>query len=370
MSRGPVHVGDVVRAAGALGITGSDGIRALVHAMGLSAGAGAAPAAAAARPDARPRPTPSPSPSGPNGERPAPRSEDRAPGRTRPPGVPAPRPAQPVAARPAAVPQWPGPEVRRPAGGSLLTFPPGPAEPREEPDAEPVEAQLPEEVLFAAPDEGPERLPAPPWNPRTEQAIMHAVAATEALGRDIDPRRLIDLAIRRLGGGPRAGDRRIPYRSRPTTRAGLHVLLDRGPSMRPFRHDHAWIARLARRVLPPDHLRILDFRLAQGVSADGGRTWQRSLRLARGTPVLLVSDLGHLRPPVAGRHHASSGEWLAFLGRLLRAGHPVVCVTPYRPEAYPAAVRRTVPLVPLDRRTSVWSARGQIKRLLGPGRTA
>jgi hypothetical protein len=140
--------------------------------------------------------------------------------------------------------------------------------------------------------------------------------------------------------------------------------------MRPFRHDHQWITRLARHILPPDQLRVLDFRLAQGVSPDGGRTWHTDTCLTPGTPVLLVSDLGLLRLPVAVRNQASPAEWLAFVTRLLRAGHPVACLTPYPAEAYPAAVRRRLALVPLDRRTSVWSARDRIRQVRHPGRTA
>jgi hypothetical protein len=253
-------------------------------------------------------------------------------------------------------------------GRSLITFvpPETPDDPRRTAEEPPAAG----EPLFAERGGVPEQPLAPPWNPRTQQAIMLAVAATEALGRELDHRRLIDLTVRRLGGRLLTGDRRLPYRPRPTTRAGLHVLLDRSPSMRPFRHDHQWIARLARQVLSPDQLRILDFRLPQGVSPDGGRTWDTAVRPAPGTPVLLFSDLGHLRPSVTVRNQASPADWFAFLSRLKHAGHAVTCLTPFSPEVYPAAVRRTVALVPLDRRTSVWSARAQIRLLRRRGRTS
>ncbi|MFF3945898.1 hypothetical protein ACFYYN_13835 [Streptomyces sp. NPDC001902] len=335
MSRGPVHAGDVVRAAAALGIADPAGVLSLVRAMGL--------------PGPGPRP---PEPDGPateprQGTEPSPPA--RPVGRTVPGdggGVPEPSPGTATGADP--------------AGRSVITFapprtPPGPGRPAGEPAG-------PEEPLFADRGEVSEQPPSPPWNPRTQQAIMLTVAATEALGRELDHRRLIDLMVRRLGGRPSSG-LRLPYRPRPTTRAGLHVLLDRSPSMRPFRHDHQWVARLARQVLAPDQLRILDFRLPQGASADGGRTWGAAVRPAPGTPVLLVSDLGRLRPPVAVRNQASPADWLAFLGRLKHAGHPVTCLTPFSPDVYPPAVRRLVALVPLDRRTSVWSARSQIRRL-------
>jgi hypothetical protein len=72
-----------------------------------------------------------------------------------------------------------------------------------------------------------------------------------------------------------------------------------------------------------------------------------------GQPVILLSDLGHLQPPLPGRHHSSPAGWLPYLRRLREAGASVVCLTPYPAEEYPAAVRRTVALVPLDRRVSV-----------------
>lgn len=351
MSPGPVHAGDVLRAAGALGITDAQDVLALVRAMGLPNSP--LRSAGLSSPADRPRQPMPDSGSAPGAEAPGRRPTARRPDVTRGHGAPA----------------APGPALPAPSGGSLLSFslPESLDASLEEAGEQPLPAG---EILFGSPGEARERPPAPPWNPRTERAIMHAVAATEAVSREVDRRRLIALVIRRLGGHPLTGDRPIPYRLRPTTRAGLHLLLDRGPSMRPFRHDHLWVARLAHQVLPPDQLRVLDFRLTQGVSTDGGHTWSTTVRLTPGTPVLLVSDLGYLRPPVAVRHQASPADWFAFLKRLRRAGHPVTCLTPFRPETYPAAVRRTAALVPLDRRTSAWSARAQVRQVRRSGRTA
>ncbi|NBM20908.1 hypothetical protein GUY61_36445, partial [Streptomyces sp. GC420] len=155
---------------------------------------------------------------------------------------------------------------------------------------------------------------------------------------------------------------RVPYRHRTTTRAGLHLLLDRGESMRPFGPDHAWIAGLAARLLPPGQLRIMDFRITRGASEDGGRTWGPHPVPPPGRPVILLSDLGHLQPPLPGRHHSSPPDWIPYLRRLRRAGSRVICLTPYRPEDYPAAVRQLVTLLPLDRRTSVRTARSATRR--------
>ncbi|WP_185806643.1 hypothetical protein, partial [Streptomyces sp. RP5T] len=203
--------------------------------------------------------------------------------------------------------------------------------------------------------------PASPWNPRTERALFLAVAGTLTTGRAVDHPRLVELVVRGLAGGPVARPR-VPYRHRLTTRAGALLLLDRGESMRPFRHDQEWIARLAARILPPGGLRVLDLRIAQGVSRDRGRTWEPHPVPAHGQPVLLLSDLGHLQPPLPGRHHSSPASWLPYLRRLREAGCRTVCLTPYPAEEYPAAVRRTVALVPLDRRVSVRLAQTTARR--------
>lgn len=203
--------------------------------------------------------------------------------------------------------------------------------------------------------------PSPPWNPRTERAVFLAVAATAVTGRAVDHSRLVDLVVRSLAGG-QVDRPKVPYRQRPTTRAGALLLIDRGESMRPFRHDQEWIGRLAVRILPPGGLRVLDLRIAQGVSRDRGRTWEPHPIPPHGQPVLLLSDLGHLQPPVPGRHHSSPTSWLPYLRRLREAGSPVVCLTPYSAEEYPAAVRQTVALVPLDRRLSVRHAQAAARR--------
>jgi hypothetical protein len=203
--------------------------------------------------------------------------------------------------------------------------------------------------------------PAPPWNPRTERAVFLAVAATAVTGRAVDHSRLVDLVVRSLAGG-QVDRPKVPYRQRSTTRAGALLLIDRGESMRPFRHDQEWIGRLAVRILPPGGLRVLDLRIAQGVSRDRGRTWEPHPVPPHGQPVLLLSDLGHLQPPVPGRHHSSPTSWLPYLRRLREAGSPVVCLTPYSAEEYPAAVRETVALVPLDRRLSVRHAQAAARR--------
>jgi len=381
VNRSPAPLGDLLRTARVLGVSDPDGLTTLAAALGLSLpSAGRTPSTRANAPSDGPGRRTGPVRPSRGGEgttaresRPGTgtRSAGRADGRDAPSGpgtwdaaAPGPyhRTPDPSVSPPEPVP---GPDTRSATGGSLLLI-------RAARPAPTTEAEQPlwrETDPSAPPDDGTDELlghteafdmpwptalprPAPPWNPRTERAVFLALAGTSMTGRAVDHPRLVDLVVRILAGGQVARPR-VPYRQRTTTRAGALLLIDRGESMRPFRHDQEWITRLAARILPPGGLRVLDLRIAQGVSRDRGRTWQPHPVPPHGQPVLLLSDLGHLQPPSPGRHQSSPAGWLPYLRRLREAGNPVVCLTPYPAEEYPAAVRRTVALVPLDRRVSV-----------------
>ncbi|MGY5046849.1 hypothetical protein ACWDE0_14570 [Streptomyces sp. 900105755] len=381
MSRSPARLGELLRAARALGVSDTDGLTTLAAALGLALttdGPGTDDPARRARRAADPvRPFRGEGTTG-GAVRPGPGTG--SPARTRgagtPPGPGAGDTTGPDPYRRTPVPpeQVPGPDTRSATGGSLLLV--GAARPA--PGGEPDRPQWRETGLPDPPDDSAGQLlghpeafdvswptalppPASPWDPRTERAVFLALAGTRTTGRAVDHPRLVDLVVRGLAGG-QTGRPRVPYRQRATTRAGALLLIDRGESMRPFRHDQEWITRLAGSILPPGGLRVLDLRIAQGVSRDRGRTWEPHPVPPYGQPVLLLSDLGHLRPPAPGRHHSPPANWLPYLRRLWEAGNPVVCLTPYPAEEYPAAVRRTVALVPLDRRVSVRLAQTAARR--------
>ncbi|MFF7473209.1 hypothetical protein [Streptomyces sp. NPDC008092] len=364
MSRSPGRLGDLLRAARALGVSDTDGLTTLATALGLAL----APDGPARRAGGPVRPSRGEGTAAGAGRA---GSGTGSPGRTGGaspspgPGAGAATAAGPYHRTPAPPEQVPGPDTRSATGGSLLLVRgarPAPGREAERPWWRETELTDPPgdgtEELLAHPEafdvSWPTALPrpAPPWDPRTERAVFLALAGTHTTGRAVDHRRLVDLVVRSLAGG-QISRPQVPYRQRTTTRAGALLLIDRGESMRPFRHDQEWITRLAGRILPPGGLRVLDLRIAQGVSRDRGRTWEPHPVPPYGQPVLLLSDLGHLQPPSPGRHHSPPASWLPYLRRLREAGNPVVCLTPYPAEEYPAAVRQSVALVPLDRRVSV-----------------
>ncbi|WP_329141182.1 hypothetical protein [Streptomyces sp. NBC_00670] len=400
MSRRRTQVGDLLRAARLLGVQDADGVARLAEAMGLPAGtAPGADSHVGGRPGRRPAAA-----DGPHAAEDGGRGGARRPvralhadgvsrtGGTERPAAPS-RRAGPtplngageeagtgtgataaVTARrsgPAGSAPEPYPAPPRATGASLLMLraplpPPDPTGP----DGEPALRDLADPGDVPGPDDPPDILdvpwvtapprPAPPWDPRTERAVFLAVASTYRGGHTVDHDRLLELVVRSLAGGP-LGRPRVPYRQRATTRAGVHLLLDRGESMRPFRDDQAWLAALAARVVPPDRLTVLDFRLRRGASRDGGRTWEPHPVPPHGQPVLLMSDLGRLRPPLPGRNHATPAQWLPYLRRLCRAGTPVVCLTPHPVREYPAAIRQLVTLFTLDRGIPVRTGRSGLR---------
>ncbi|MGA5699108.1 hypothetical protein [Peterkaempfera bronchialis] len=350
VTRGPVHLGDLLTAARVLRLESPDGLRLLARTLGLplpeppAAGAPQQPRAVEVPVQAR------------QPARPDPAVRDREPG---------PAPGRPRGPRPSPAPRLPsartvGPgdadTVAEPSTGSLTMLRGPDPGMRPRPPADPPTLPLLEQRHPAV------RRPPPPWDPRTQRGVMLAAASTDVPGREVDRDRLVDLAVRSLAGqAPRRGVR-VPRRVRPTTREGAVLLLDRATSMQPFRHDQAWLAELAGRVLRRDRVQVLDLLLRRGVSGDGGRSWQPYRPPSPGRPVLLLSDLGVLAVPFADRTATTPVEWLPWLRRLRRSGSPVTCLTPFPPESYPAVVRQAVPLVPLDRRTSIRFAHAETRR--------
>lgn len=326
-ARGRIHLGDLVRAIVALDVTDADTAAEIARMLGIA------------------------------GDADAPESVDGLDE-----ALPADEPAGPPA---------PGEVVPMPvlpdAGCSLLVLrgPHTSSEATEEP-AESSEApaeERPGEVdrlLEAGTDDraGP---PEPPWVGRWAPGVMFAVGSTDVVGRSVDERAL----VRRVAA--RSFLRELPRRARPTTRLGVQLLLDAGESMAPFRADQRWLRELAGGVVGRDRVEVVRFwgTPARGVRRVGRRERAAYRPPAAGTPVVLVSDLGLRRLPFSGDAAAGPGEWGEWIDAVRRAGCPVVCVTPYPARAHPWSLRQRVSLVPLDRRTSIRSARRETRRVRG-----
>ncbi|MER6913434.1 hypothetical protein ABT354_17345 [Streptomyces sp. NPDC000594] len=298
-------------------------------------------------------------------DRPAPRRPDPSPLLPPPPTLPPPPPRALVTPervpwpepRATSVPESHGPAVRfaeraprfslTPVDGLLtrtVSAPGGTAGPTPEPLLRPV-------VTTALPHE-------PPWKREWARGVMVAALSIPVESREFDQRELLRRVARQ------DALRSVPRRSRLTTRLGAQLLLDHGPAMAPFQDDRAWVRELAASVAGRDRLDVLRFRGTPGRGVVRRDPLDRGPYRAPqpGTPVVLFSDLGRTRHPLPDRWAPRPGEWTAFLDGVTRAGCPVICVTPYPGTDYPAALRRTVAFVPLDRSLSLRHAHAIVDR--------
>ncbi|GLF97922.1 hypothetical protein [Streptomyces yaizuensis] len=193
----------------------------------------------------------------------------------------------------------------------------------------------------------------PPWNRDWARGVTVAAVSTPVESREFDERALLRSVARQNALVS------VPRRARLTARRGVQLLLDHGPGMAPFQDDRDWLRELVASVAGRDRVEVLRFRgtPARGVVRDDPLTREPYRPPQPGTPVVLFSDLGRLRPPFTGRTAARPGEWERFTDSVTHSGCPVVCLTPYPDTDYPAALRRTVALVPLDRSLSLGHAR-------------
>ncbi|GKQ38818.1 hypothetical protein [Streptomyces sp. A012304] len=200
---------------------------------------------------------------------------------------------------------------------------------------------------------GPALPHEPPWKPDWARGIMFAAVSTPVAGREPDERSLLRSVARQ------DAVRALPRRHRFSTRRGAQLLLDHGPALAPFQDDRLWLRELIGSVAGRDRVELLRFRgtPTRGVvRRDPLRTEEYRPPLP-GTPVVLFSDLGLLRPPFTGRTVAPAGEWRHFLDLVARAGCPVVCLTPYRDADHPVELRDRVAFLSFDRRVCLKDAR-------------
>ncbi|MFE0516711.1 hypothetical protein [Streptomyces sp. NPDC058964] len=367
--RGTIYLGDLVRAVSLLQPQDLATAAAMADMLGL-----------APQPPHRDRPAPAP-PSGPAASADGTGAPERVPapafgrrpggGGRRPPdttsGATAPGsgPVPDGSAEPVALPATPavdGPPglPDRPVGFSLSLI--------RSPAAvgDPVVPEVDDEAteLSGPPDGyGPRPVVEPPWTPEWARGVMVAAVSVPLASRRLDQRALVRKVSRQ------EVLRAVPWQRRSSTRRGVQLLLDHGPGMTPFQDDRRWLQGLLGSVAGRDRVEVLRFTGSplRGV-AHGTLFGLRAYRApAPGTPVVLVSDLGRVRPRFAGRATAGAAEWLEFADRVLHAGCPTVCLSPFPATAYPSALAGRIALIPFDRRISLRHAREatrQIHRML------
>jgi hypothetical protein len=178
--------------------------------------------------------------------------------------------------------------------------------------------------------------------------ILSAVAAVPIGEGTIDEPRLIE-RVSRL-----RPIERLPRRKRPTLRRGLQLLVDRGRAMMPFAYDAHEIVAQLRSVVGRDNFAVLAFEETplSDVVAPRSRRPAPWTPPARGTPILVITDLG-LTQRYADVRGAAETEWLEFASRCRAAGCAVTVLVPRSAADWPTSLRRVFTILPWDRRTTV-----------------
>lgn len=206
-----------------------------------------------------------------------------------------------------------------------------------------------------------EHAPRPPLEPllvpEWTRAILSTALSTACGEGDVDVERVAERIARREAVTA------VPRLPLTTLRRGVQVLVDQGQGMQPFMRDLTAIQGEIRRVAGEHRARVLRFAgtpLRAAGAGPRGR-WGEYLPPPRGTPVLLLTDLGIGRPQLSA-DPATVEEWLELAAVVRRAGCPLVALVPYGAHRWPAALRDAMTLVEWDRPTSAARVRARVGR--------
>jgi hypothetical protein len=204
--------------------------------------------------------------------------------------------------------------------------------------------------------------------PRWTRGILSAALGRRAPEGEID----VEAVVRTISAAQPF--RVVPRRLVPRFGRGVQVLVDAGDAMTPFTEDQTWLAERIRVVGGRDRTEVLGIEYAEGFVAGDGMRLEWTDYFAKYVPVpgivtILISDLGIGRAPLA--RWTPPAQWLAFAGALQRRGVPLVAIVPYGRSRWPAALKKAIPIVQWDARTTARTARRAIElRLMRGGRSA
>jgi hypothetical protein len=179
---------------------------------------------------------------------------------------------------------------------------------------------------------------------QSSRALLGALVSTRRLAGAIDVPRLVE---RISQARPIEAIPRLAVRS---VRPVLDVLVDESDAMAPFAEDAADAVERLGEIVGRSRLRVLRF---EDVPTYAGPSLEELTPYeapARGTPVLLLSDLG----VAASSYPRWRGQAFADFGRRMRrCGCLPVALSPYPATRAPLAVRRAFTIVFWDRGTRV-----------------
>ncbi|WP_264934579.1 hypothetical protein [Streptomyces sp. A012304] len=202
------------------------------------------------------------------------------------------------------------------------------------------------------------RPPEPLLPPRAAPAVLRSALATRtSVGGPPDIGALVQAVARGVAC------RELPRVPRTTLRFGVQVLVDLGDGMAAFADDQEAIVEQLEGLIGAEHLDVRYFSdcPSRGAGPGDRATWRGYRPPARGTRVLLLSDLG-----LAGRsrrlHAASVREWRDFLGVVHTARCTAVALVPFPASRVPGRLRTRLAVLTWDRRTTATAVAAELKR--------
>lgn len=156
----------------------------------------------------------------------------------------------------------------------------------------------------------------------------------------------------------------LPRRPQPTLARGVQLLVDRGEAMEPFFGDQAQLQAEIVKVVGRERTEVLSFAGCPLWGAGVGLRdeWGDYRPPPRGTPVVLLTDLGVGRPALAAER-AGVRDWLAFNARLRKAGSAAVAFVPYASARWPPRLGRAMAILHWDHTTTA----ATVKSVVGLG---
>ena len=275
-------------------------------------------------------------------------ADDVAPIRPKPAPKPPPKPPPaPAAQAPSPTPPPSAPRATL-ADATTVTALPGRAAP-----PAPVRA-MPAGAAADAADAADTATPLRPPVPAAILAASHARAVLSLLGAtrgEVNAPDLPALITWLARGRPVT---RVPRLQALTTRRGVQLLIDRGAAMAPLAADREQVRAGLVRLLGADRVDTLYFAgcPTRGVGPGARRSWQPDWKTpARGMPVIVIGTLG-LAGAVLDDDAAAASEWAGFAEQARAGGNPVIVLSPFGPERWPAELVRAFVWVPWSERLS------------------
>ncbi|SDM35464.1 hypothetical protein SAMN04487981_101247 [Streptomyces sp. cf386] len=152
----------------------------------------------------------------------------------------------------------------------------------------------------------------------------------------------------------------IPRLPLPTLRHGVQILADTSGAMEPFARDVEDVIGHIRALAGVAGTQVLRFAdvPVRGAGPGSRATWQRPYRPPRpGARVLILSDLG-AGGPVLNPWRATEQEWRATIDTIRQRGCAPVALVPLPQRYWPRWARGLLPMLSWDRGTTVGMALG------------